>query len=376
MDTEVLIIGGGVIGMTIARELHKRGVRSIRLIEKGRCGEESSWAAAGMLGAQAETDEPGDMMRLCVDSRALYPRFAAELLDETGIDIELDRKGTLYLAFDEFDSEKIAERVRWQTTGGLTGEMLTGTEVRRAEPFVSPDVSEAAFFPDDWQVDNRQLCLALRRYLDLNGIAIVEGTEVSALINEGGRVVGVQTAAGEFRAGTTVLAAGAWASLVKLGAFPLPFAIKPIRGQMIAYRTAKRLFEHVIYSSSGYMVPRADGRVLCGATSEDVGYVKLNTDEAAAALVESAEAMSPSLIGHKPVEHWSGLRPRPADDLPLLGPLEGVSGLVVAAGHYRNGILLTPITASLIADAVTGGKRSEYLEIFGPQRFRSAASRI
>jgi glycine oxidase len=376
LDSDILIVGGGVIGMSIARELHKRGFGGeITLVEKGPCGEESSWAAAGMLGAQAETDEPGDMLRMCLLSRGLYPQFAAELLDETGIDIELDRKGTLYLAFNDSDSEQLRTRVEWQTGVGMNATILTGAEARRTEPFISPDVAEAAFFPDDWQVDNRKLCLALRRYLELNGVAVLENTEVLSLTSEAGSVAGVRTVDSEFRAGMTVLAAGAWTALLKLRAFPMPLFVKPIRGQMIAYRSAKRLFQHVLYCSTGYIVPRADGRLLCGATSEDAGYVKLNTDEAVAGLIESAEKIAPSLMGHQPIERWSGLRPRSADELPVLGQIDGVSGLMVATGHYRNGILLAPATAAIIADAASGGPRSDFLQIFGPQRFRSATSR-
>ncbi len=177
INSDIMIIGGGVIGLSIARELHKSGVQRITLIEKGVCGEESSWAAGGMLGPQAEADETGPFFDMTVASRDLYPAFAAELLDETGIDIELDRSGTLYLAFTEDDISELHERFRWQRKAGLAVEHLSTADARKAEPFVSPDVRGALLFPEDWQVENRKLLAALKRYADLNGIEIRENTQ-------------------------------------------------------------------------------------------------------------------------------------------------------------------------------------------------------
>jgi glycine oxidase len=371
-DTEILIIGGGVIGLSIARELKKRGVSGITVLEKGTCGEESSWAAAGMLGPQADTDVAGDMLRFCVGSRELYAGFAESLLADTGIDIELDREGTIFLAFNEDDTKLLDGRCHWQKAAGLRAESMTGPEVRRAEPFVSPDVIGGVLFPDDWQVDNRKLCDALRRYVELNGIRIFENTEATGLVNENGRVTGARTSTGDIRAAVTVVATGAWASLIKLGAFQLPVNIRPIRGQIICYHTAKRLFDHVLYSSRGYLVPRADGYILSGATSEDVGFVKATTDAGIASLKESAEAISPSLAGLEIVDQCSGLRPRAPDGLPVLGSFAGLDSLFIATGHYRNGILLAPVTGEIMADAIVTGRRSEFLTVFGPDRFRAA----
>ncbi len=369
---DVLIIGGGVIGLSIARELHRRGVGRITIFEKGNCGEESSWAAAGMLGPQAETDEPGDMLNLCVESRNAYPDLAASLFEDTGIDIELDRRGTLCVAFDEEGAERLKERVSWQAKAGLNVSMLTASEARRVEPFISPDVVGAALFPDDWQVENRKLCKALRLYADLNGISIVENTEVSELINENGKIVGAKTGIGEIRSDKTVLAAGAWTPLIKIGSFSVPVRMTPVRGQMIMYRTAKRLFEHVIYGPNGYMVPRNDGRILVGSTSEDVGYVKGNTDEAIQDLTGAAETIAPQLSALTIADKWSGLRPRSADGLPVLGRLSGLTELYFATGHYRNGILLAPLTGEMIARSIVDGADSRYLDVFGPDRFRAA----
>ncbi|MCY7377078.1 MAG: FAD-binding oxidoreductase, partial [Pyrinomonadaceae bacterium] len=253
--TEVLIIGGGVIGLAIARKLHKKGVREITILERGQAGNEASFAAAGMLAAQAETDKTDDFFHLCNDSNRLYPNFAGELLDETSVDIELERSGTLYLAFTENDGQEIRQRFEWQRAAGLTVEYLSAENVRKVEPFVSPDVREGLFFPNDWQVENRKLLAALRKYAETNQIKIVENAEVERLLIEKGKIVGAAMANQTFAAETIVLAAGAWTSLIKAENFSMP-KVKPVRGQMIAFQTAKRLFQRVIYSPRGYLVPR------------------------------------------------------------------------------------------------------------------------
>ena len=370
MNSEVLIIGGGVIGLSIARELHKSGVRDITLIEKGRCGEESSWAAGGMLGPQAEADEGGIFMDVCSASRDLYPELAAELFEETGVDIELERTGTLSLGFTDNDVRELKVRYDWQKEAGLTVERLSANETRRAEPFVSPDVRESLFFPADWQVDNRKLLAALLRYADLNDIRIIENSSVERLIVDGSRVTGAETNDDTVNAATTILATGAWTSLIKLGLADIPFAVKPVRGQMIVFQTAKRVFNHVIYSRRGYLVPRLDGRILAGSTSEDVGFEKAVTESAARGLKEMASEISPNLTAMNITDHWSGLRPFAADGMPVIGNIDGIDNMFIATAHYRNGILLAPWTAKLTAGAVVENERSAYLKIFGPGRFR------
>jgi len=370
MAETVLIVGGGVIGLSIARELHKKGAGRITIIDKGTCGEESSWAAGGMLGPQAEAEEFGHFYEMCVRSRDLYPAFAADLLDETGIDVELDRGGTLYLALTAEDERELNKRFDLQIKAGLTVERLSAEEARRAEPFVSPDVRGALLFRGDWQVENRRLLLALRRYAELNGIDIIEGTAAEGLLIDKGGVAGAVTTAGEFTAGMTILATGAWTQFIKIGSAVPPLNVVPVRGQMIMFQTAKRLFRHVIYSRRGYLVPRTDGRILAGSTSENVGFEKAVTDAAVAGLRQMAFEIAPSLSGLPLADSWSGLRPYAADALPILGGISGIGGLIVATAHYRNGILLAPLTGSIIADAALGNGSDPALTTFGPDRFR------
>ncbi len=369
MKSDILIVGGGVIGLAIARELHKRGHDQITLVEKGRCGEESSWAAGGMLGPQAETDEDGVFYDICSASRDLYPALAAELLHETGIDIELDKSGTLYLALSDDDVPHIRSRFDWQRKAGMRVEHLSADEARRAEPFISPDVIEALFFPNDWQVDNRKLLSALIRSAELNGIEIKEGVDIQRLVVEDNSVIGAESDDERFFAAQTILATGAWTSLIKLGVASMPFRVEPVRGQIVTFQTAKRLFQRVIYSPRGYIVPRMDGRVLAGSTTENVGFDRSLTDDAAAALRRMSNEIAPSTAGLPIVDHWSGLRPFVMDSMPVVGGISGIERLSIATAHYRNGILLAPWTAQVVGESIDGTEPG-ILSVFGPDRFQ------
>lgn len=372
-NQEVLIIGGGVIGLSLARSLCKKGVKEITILERGEIGAESSYAAAGMLAPHAETAKTDDFFYFCHESNRLYPNFAAELFEETGIDIELDRSGTIYLAFTENDSKDIGERFEWQTKSTFPVEYLSANDVRKTEPFISPDVREGLYFPNDWQVENRKLLTALQKFAEFNSVAIYTNTEVRNLLTENGRITGAETESQKFFAPTVVLATGAWTSLLRLEnqSLPLP-KVEPIRGQMISFRTAKRLFAKVIYTPRGYLVPRADGRILSGATVEDVGFDKSLSGSGIEFLRQNALEISPSLANLEIYEKWAGLRPRAADDLPILGATSGLENLFLATAHYRNGILLAPLTAKILADKITENKDSKYLEVFSPRRFQTA----
>jgi glycine oxidase len=367
-NTDVLIIGGGVIGLAIARELYRKGVRQITVVERASLGQEASHAAAGMLAPSAETEKLDDFFRLCNESNKLYPEFAAELLEETDIDIELDRQGTLYVALTDDDSAEIRRRFEWQRGAGLAVEYLTARETRAIEPFLSPDVRESLFFPGDWQVENRKLLQALEKFAASSGIGIRENTKIKQLLIENGKCAGAASETEKFFAEQVILATGAWTSLIETENLVMP-PVKPVRGQMIAFHTAKRLFQKVIYSPRGYLVPRADGRVLAGATVEDAGFDKSVSREGIEFLRENALEIAPSLVNLEIAEKWAGLRPLAADGLPVLGSFPQVENLRFATAHYRNGILLAPLTAKLLAEKTVENKDSDYLKIFSPERF-------
>lgn len=348
--SDILIIGGGVIGLAIAREMRRRGDLSIRILERGRPGREASWAAAGILAPQVEADEDGAFFRLCYQSNKMYPEFAAELFEETGINIELDRRGLLYLGFDEQDEAEFDLRFRWQRAAGLRVERLYSSDVRELEPNVSESVRCGLLFPDDGQVENRKLIEALMLYSDANQIEIVTDDE-ARLVSPSNKAVKVETNRDVYQAGTVVIATGAWTSLIEFGEGALPIEVKPIRGQMISYRP-QATFSHVVYSQRGYLVPRADGRLLVGATVEDVGFDKATTSDGIAKLKQIGTQIAPCLERLDITDQWAGLRPFAFRDEPFIGEVPGMKNVFAAVGHYRNGILLAPITAKMIADQI------------------------
>ncbi len=366
---EVVIIGGGVIGLAIARALAQRGVRDVCLVERGGLGTEASAAAGGMLLPQVEADGHDDFFALACRSRDLYPSLAAALRDETGIDIELDTTGTLYLALNEHDYEEIEKRYHWQTRAGLAVELLNSTAARELESCISESTFGALLFPNDIQVENRRLTTALANSVNLLGVKTLTETTVEALRIEGNRVNGVQTSCGVISSQTVVVAAGAWSSFL-LQSVPNP-AIVPVRGQMVCLESKPQLTRHVIFSPRGYLVPRQDGRLLAGSTSENAGFAKRVTAGGIASILGQALEISPAVANLPIVDAWAGLRPRAADGLPVLGPCGEIDGLFYATGHYRNGILLAPLTAELISEAIVAGKSSPLLAPFSPDRFSS-----
>lgn len=373
MSANTIIIGGGVIGLSIARALRRRGEQHVAVLEKGVCGREASWAAGGMLTAQAHTYQQDTFYRLSASSRDLYPALAEELLSETGIDIELDRTGTLVLAFTDDEADDLADRLAKQSAAGLHAEILDRPDVLAAEPGISPVVAAALRFENDWQVENRQLVEALRRYAALNGIEIREHTEVERVIIENGRVTGVSANGDTVGCDHVIIAGGAWSSAIGVGNAPLPFAVSPVRGQIVEYTTREMAVRHVIYCSGGYLVPRRGGRILVGSTLEHAGFEKTTTEKAMAGLRDVGERILPQLADQALSGSWSGLRPFAPDEMPILGPFGGIEGLFAATAHYLNGILLAPITAEIMADAVIYGGRSEYFSEFGPERAAVAA---
>lgn len=372
---EVLIIGGGVIGLSIARELSKRGIRRIVVADRGLIGGEASFAAAGMLLPHAETDRPDTFYRFCVESIGLYEAFAAELMDETGVDVELNREGTLYLAFDERAAAEIGRRFEWQSKSGIGGvERVSASEIMELEPAISPSVLEGLFFPNDWHVENRRLVSALRTYAELNGISVLENCPLDTITTGAGRVRGAFGPGVNLLADNIVLATGAWTSLITIGGSPFPIAVRPMKGQMICFRSEPGMLRKIAFGPNAYMVPRADGRILAGATVEDVGFSKDVTPEGIESLRSGTLTMAPAIGRSEIVESWAGLRPMAGDGFPVLGDIEGLSGLQVATAHFRNGILLAPLTAKLIAAAICEGTISEYMEAFGTRRFSAAAA--
>lgn len=367
-----MIIGAGVIGLSIARALALRGAGRICVIERGSIGQEASFAAAGMLAPQAEANAQDDFFRLACRSRDLYASFAESLRDETGIDIELDHTGTLYLALTYHDLVEIEKRFAWQTAAGLAVEKLTPSQARELEPCLNPSVLGALRFPLDLQVENRRLLSALTNSVSKLGVEIITEISVESIKTERDRIVGVQTSRGLINCARVVVAAGTWSGFINLSpntAGKPTLKIEPVRGQMISLDARPQLTHHVIYSPRGYIVPRQDGRLLAGSTSEHAGFAKQVTAGGLSAILANAQEISPAVSNLPIVDTWAGLRPRAPDNLPVLGPCDEIGGLFYATGHYRNGILLAPVTGELIAEAIIDGIFSPLLGPFSPRRF-------
>jgi glycine oxidase len=365
----VIIVGAGVIGLSIARELARRGVGDIVVCDKGALGKEASWAAGGILAPQVEADRSDDFFKLATASRDLYPSFAQALRDETNIDVELDQTGTLYVAFTDDEEAELKQRLEWQQRAGLRVEWLHGADVRCIEPNVSSEVRCALRFPDDWQVENRKVVEALIAANEKLGVRLFPNCEVTSLRVDGDRVVGVETGNGRIDAARVIVCAGAWTSSLTTPTSSAPIEIEPVRGQMLCFKPAEQIPRHVIYSQRGYLVPRRDGRLLTGSTNEHVGFDKSVTDEGVNSIKSMALEIAPRLASEPIVDSWAGFRPRSLDDMPVLGPDADIVGLFYATGHFRNGILLAPLTAEVLANLFVGDASSSFIESFSPKRF-------
>jgi glycine oxidase len=370
-SADVVVIGGGVIGLTITRALARAGVADVCLIERAELGHEASFAAAGMLAPQAEANAQDDFFRLACRSRDMYADFAASLREETGVDVELDTTGTLYVALSHHDLAEIEKRYEWQIAAGLAVEKLTPAQALELEPCINPGIVGALHFPLDIQVENRRLLSALANSVAKLGVTILTRTNVESINIQKDRITGVLTSRGFISSPVVVMAAGTWSSFIRFStASEWPaLVIEPVRGQMISFDARPQVTQHVIYSPRGYIVPRRDGRLLAGSTSERAGFARRVTAGGISSILQNALEISPSVSAFPIADLWAGLRPRAADNLPVLGPCDEIDGLFYATGHYRNGILLAPATGELITEAVVAGVTSPLLGPFSPSRF-------
>lgn len=360
----VAVVGGGVIGLTIAHRLAAAGA-SVTVIDRTASAQEASWAAGGILGPQLEAERPGPFLELALRSRTLYPALAATLKEQTGLSIGYRETGMLRLAFTEDQAQSLAATHAWQRASQLRAELLSPVELRGLEPSASPHAIAGLWLPDDHQVEPRRLLAALRAGCVRLGVSVLLG-EALELETRGDRVSGVRTSAGRLEADRVVLAAGVWSGALAPLGIRLP--LEPVRGQIVELRVAPGMLQRQLNGEGVYLVPREDGRVLVGSTMERVGFDRSVTDAAVEGLLRGACKLCPSLSGAAVNDRWAGLRPATPDHLPILsaGPL---TGLFFATGHFRNGVLLAPITARIVLDWVSEGPRVMDLNAFRHTRF-------
>lgn len=340
---KVSIVGGGIIGLSIALELRAAGI-DVVVFDKHPHGTQTSLAAGGMLAPQKEAHAPGPFLDLCLRSRTLWPAFAAKVAQLSGQPSTYLESGILTAAFTDDEVHSLDATAAWQRACSLRVELLLGDEARRLEPQLSPQALMAIHFPDDHQVDPIAFVPALVEACRRSGVRLEQSPDVEP-------------------ADVVVVAAGAWSSQVAA------VDVEPVRGQMIELR-CDALPSKILVGPWCYLIPRADGRATAGSTEERAGFDASTTPDGIAAITAAVRALCPSLQGVPVTRSWAGLRPHAANGLPVIGP--GPSkNLVLATGHFRNGVLLAPVTARLITQLIQGHRTSVNLKPFRYDRLPS-----
>jgi glycine oxidase len=354
---DVIVVGGGIIGVSLAIELRKRGA-TVLVVERGEPGREASHAAGGML-VDCPLETPPALQPLAMASARMYPEFAHELEVESGMKVDLREYGTILLSLSV------------QNPFHLRGSALGPAQLTELEPgLVASD--RQAFYINERCVDPRALTAAAVKTAKNRGVDLSSGDPVTAVNLSEGRVTGVTTTKTSFVASKVVNCAGAWSGQISCGQIgPRRFPTRPVKGQMLCLVMPSRtLLKHVIRSPEAYLIPRSDGRLLVGATVEEAGFDKRTVPATIQRLHHAAIALVPKLADAKILEDWAGLRPGTPDALPILGAT-ATPGYFVATGHFRDGILLAPITAKVMAAVIEGHAPEDDLAAFSPARFLS-----
>jgi glycine oxidase len=368
--SDVLIIGAGAAGLSVALAVARRG-GSVTVLDRTGPGAGASSTAAGVLGVQGEIEADCPLGRLCVASLRRYPAWAADLTARTGIDVGLRASGGLWIAFDAAEVDGAAARAAWAAPLGMPVDRIDAAAARAIEPALAPDIAGAARFAGDARLDPPALVKALQVAAAREGVAIRAGALARRVLVEDGAAAGVLLEDGAVvRAGAVVLAAGTWSGLVEGAGLPAT-AVWPSRGQIVELLTEPPLLGSIVYAPGCYLSPRDDGRVLIGSTLERVGFRPGVTAGAVQALLAAAIRAVPALAEASVNRTWSCFRPATPDELPLLGP-SPIARLFLATGHFRNGIVLAPITGEILAAAIAGDPPPVDVAPFAPARLAGA----
>lgn len=369
---DAIVIGGGAIGLSVAWRLLQAGLETA-VVERARVGRGASWAAAGMLCPVSEASfTERALLDLGLDSMRRYPEFIAELEGRTGLRADYEPSGALAVALDNDEARELRRLLEFQQALGLDAQWLGRDACQEREPMLSHRVVGGVFAPQDHRIDNRALVEALHRAVTLEGGRVMEQTSVQGLVRDGDAIRGVRTPGALLQTRNVIVAGGAWSSALSgLGDGDLP-AIRPIKGQALALRMdpSAPLTRLTIRGRRAYLVPRRDGRLVVGATSEERGFDYELTAGGQYDLLRGAYELLPGTYELGFIEAWAGLRPCSRDNLPIIGP-GPARGLFFATGHYRGGILYTPTTAWAIAAMVRGGGVPEVVRPLSFERFRS-----
>ncbi len=366
----IAIIGGGIIGLAIGWQLSRRSAPVVLFERDEIPGRGASWVAAGMLAPHSEVGfEEEDFLRLGVESLNQFPRFLDELAEDAGSRVALDERGTMIVGFHRDDTERIRRLFEFREQLGLPVRWLPGQEGREIEPLLSPRITGAIWLPDDSQVNNRELVAVLKTALVARGGIIKENTPVTSVEIEGDRVAAVHCEEERFEVSAAVVAAGCWSNRIDGIPDAIRPPVRPVKGQIVSLRMDGEFdFKHVVRAPDVYLLPKDDGRLVVGATQEEMGFDTTPTAGPVMRLLERGWEAIPSIFDLAIDSIEAGLRPGSRDHEPLIGGT-GVDGLYYATGHHRHGVLLAPITAYAMRDLIVDGETSELLEPFHPSRF-------
>lgn len=358
-----IIVGGGIIGLSLARAFYKLGYDMV-IIEKNFLGRGASWAAGGMLAPQAE-GLTGIMLDFCLESRQMYKEFVEGVKVDTGDDVGFWECGILYPVFSEEEANLIRNRIISHNKMGLRAQWFTREELEAAGYTLGKQIVGAGYYPDDKQVDNRLLTSALVKYVKSSGVRVLEKTKAVVINTDKGKFVSVRTDKEDIYADFCIISAGAWTAEIYNA------KVFPIKGQMLSFKQRNKDIDRIFYSKKAYIIPRKNSDVvLVGATEENVSFKPDNTVGGMFILLKGLLETFPHLKDREFIDKWFGFRPATPDGFPIIGKTD-VENLYIATGHYRNGILLTPITVKLMIDLIHRQQTSKYLDIFDFHRFDS-----
>ena len=370
MHPDVIVIGGGLMGCTTALWLANAGL-SVHLLERSVPGAEASSAAAGILAPCIESHDKPESLNLGLESRAMHRALSARLLEELKLDVGYRPCGALKLAFTDVEYDAIVKLHSELKAAGVESELLGTDDLRARENRINAKAQGALYVPEEAQVDPKALLNAVALAAQSAGVVFRSGATVRKIVIEGSTAKGVQIDDEVLMAENIVVAAGSWTSLIE-GLNFKPSTIHPVRGQLISTQTRPPIFNCVVFSERGYVVTRPDGRTLCGSTTERVGFSRGVTLSGLRSIIDTATEIAPCLESATIESYWSSFRPGTPDGLPLVGSA-GPQGLFIASGHYRNGILLAPITAQLISQLIAGHEDHPALASLNPTRFSEQA---
>ncbi|WP_424769034.1 glycine oxidase ThiO [Paenibacillus sp. sgz302251] len=371
MPQSIVVLGGGIIGLSCAFEAARRGMR-VTLVEPASLGGQASGAAAGMLAPFSEnTEQPDSFFQLCLSSLRCFPEWIAAVEELSGLSAEWIRSGSIHVFQHDADLLPIESRLRWQNAWGAKAELIDQAQLQKLEPMLAKSAAAGVFTPEESHVYAPKLVVALEAACRRLGVIILDQAgEIENVDVHGAEGVTVRAKGLErsVHADQAVVCAGAWAGAYERW-FGLTIPIHPIRGQICSFEHNANEVRHMVFSSEAYWVGKSNKRLVCGASEDVAGFETSVTERGIGRLIRSSNRLFPFLEGKQTAHRWAGLRPATRDGMPLLGGVKGKPNVLMAAGHYRNGVLLSPVTAAIVADLLEGKQTGVPLHAFAPHRF-------